>query len=55
MTDDDLGEALADLEDTRATTEKELKIIRGRQAALEELERDRDTLLESYAAMVPER
>jgi len=54
MTDDDLGEALAELEDTRATAEKELKIIRGRQAALEELERDRDTLLESYAAMMPE-
>jgi hypothetical protein len=36
------------------TAEKELRAIRGRQAALGELERDRDTLLESYPAMVPE-
>ncbi len=54
MTDDDLGEALAELESIRATAEKELRAIRGRQEALEELERDRDTLLESYAAMMPE-
>jgi hypothetical protein len=32
----------------------ELKAIRGRKAALEELERDRDALLESYAGMVPD-
>ena len=54
MSDDDLGEALAELEETRATTERELAAIRGRQAALEELERDRDALLESYAGMMPE-
>ena len=54
MTDDDLSEALAEIEDTRATAEKELKAVRARQAVLEELERDRDTLLESYAAMMPE-
>jgi hypothetical protein len=54
MSDDDLGEALAELEETRPTTERELAAIRGRQAALEELERDRDALLESYAGMMPE-
>jgi site-specific DNA recombinase len=54
MTDDDLAEALAELDDTRATAESELKDIRGRKAALEELERDRDALLESYASMMPE-
>ena len=53
MTDDDLSEALAELEDARATAEKELRAIRGHQEALEELERDRDTLLESYTAMMP--
>jgi hypothetical protein len=54
MSDDDLAEALAELDETRATAERELKSIRGRKAALEELERDRDALLESYAGMVPE-
>jgi site-specific DNA recombinase len=54
MTDDDLAEALAELEDTRGTAERELHSIRGRKAELEELERDRDVLLESYAGMVPE-
>ena len=54
MSDEDLAEALAELEDTRATAEKEIGTIRGRKAVLEELERDRDVLLESYAGMVPE-
>jgi hypothetical protein len=54
ITDDDLAEVLAELEDTRITAQTELETVRGRKAALEELERDRDTLLESYAGMVPE-
>ena len=54
MSDDDLAEALAELEDTRATAEMELKVIRGRKAALEKLERDRDALFESYAGMMPD-
>jgi site-specific DNA recombinase len=54
MSDDDLVQALAELDDTCATAESELKAIRGRKAALEELERDRDALLESYASMMPE-
>ena len=54
MSDDDLAEALSELEETCATAERELKAIRGRKAALEELERDRDALLESYAGMMPE-
>jgi hypothetical protein len=37
MSDDDLAEALAELDETRATAERELKSIRGRKAALEEL------------------
>jgi hypothetical protein len=54
MTDEDLSEALDELEDTRVTAEKELRAIRGHQEVLKELERDRDTLLESYAAMMPQ-
>ena len=54
MTDDELDEALAELEETRTTAEEELAAIRGRKEILEELERDRDALLESYAEMTPE-
>lgn len=54
MTDEELGEALAELEDARQTAETELRALRGRQEAIEQLERDKDTLLEFYARMVPE-
>jgi hypothetical protein len=49
MSDDDLAEALSELEETCTTAERELKAIRGRKAALEELERDRDALLEAIS------
>src|SRR5215207_7633472 len=54
MTDEELDEALAELEETRMTAEEELAAIRGRKEILKELERDRDALLESYAEMTPE-
>ncbi len=54
MTDEELDEALAELEEIRMMAEDELAIIRGRKENLEELERDRDALLESYAEMTPE-
>jgi hypothetical protein len=54
MSDVELDEALAELEETRATAERELAAVTGRREALEALERDRDALLESYAAMAPE-
>ena len=54
MTDEELDEALAELEKIRMTAEDELAVIRGRKENLEELERDRDALLESYAEMTPE-
>src|SRR5215210_3853325 len=54
MTDEELDEALAELEETRVTAEEELVAIRGRKEILEELERDRDALLNSYAQMTPE-
>ena len=54
MTDEELDEALAELEETRVTAEEELATIRGRKEILEKLEQDRDALLESYAQMTPE-
>src|SRR5688500_6932257 len=54
MTDEELDAALAELEETRTTVEEELASIRGRKEILEELERDKDALLESYAQMTPE-
>jgi site-specific DNA recombinase len=54
MTDEELDEALAELEETRTTAERELASIRGRKEILGDLERDRDALLESYAQMTPE-
>ena len=54
MTDDELDEALAELEETRMMAEEQLAAIRGRKEIIEELERDRDTLLESYAKMTTE-
>ena len=54
MTDEELDEALAELEETRRMAEEELAAIRGRKEIIEELERDRDALLESYAEMTPE-
>jgi len=53
LSDEELDEALAELEDIRETAKKELRAIRTRQEVLENLERDRDALLESYASMAP--
>jgi multidrug resistance efflux pump len=53
LTDEELDEALAGLEDMRETAEKELRAIRARRETLQDLERDRDALLESYASMTP--
>jgi site-specific DNA recombinase len=54
LTDEELDEALAELEDARETAETELRAIRGRREVLENLERDKDALLESYASMTSE-
>jgi site-specific DNA recombinase len=53
LTDEELDEALAELEDTRQTAEKELRAISARRETLEKLERDKEALLESYARMTP--
>ena len=54
MTDEELDEELAELDETRLMAEEELAALRGRKEILEELGRDRDALLESYAQMTPE-
>jgi hypothetical protein len=54
MTLEELGTKLRELDSTRTTAERELATLRGRRQRVEELEQDRDALLESMAAMVPE-
>jgi site-specific DNA recombinase len=54
ITFDELGAKLRELEDQRSTAEEELDNLQVRRARLEDLERDRETLLEEYAGMLPE-
>jgi hypothetical protein len=50
----ELRGTVLELDETRRTAERELEALRGRQEIVEQLKRDRDTLLEHYADMVPE-
>jgi len=50
---DELRAKLIGLEETRDTAHKELAALEARREQLAELERDRDTLIERYARMVP--
>ena len=54
MSRDELKAKLARLEETRETAEKELKGLRTRQEKLEELQRDKDTVLEHFTTLAPE-
>jgi DNA repair exonuclease SbcCD ATPase subunit len=54
MTLEELGSKLRELENTRGTAERELATLRGRRQRVQELEQDRDALLQSMAEMVPE-
>jgi acyl transferase domain-containing protein len=54
MTDEELNEALLELEETRRTAERELEALRHRHEELEALERDRDAITVSWAAAVPD-
>ena len=54
MSLDELGTALEELEETRKTAERELRSLRSQQECIEELERDKDALLDYYAALAPE-
>jgi site-specific DNA recombinase len=54
ITFDELGAKLRELAVDRATAERELEELNLRRSRLEDLERDKETLLEDYASMVPE-
>ena len=51
---DDLRAKLATLEETRETAQRELEALSRRREEIEELERDRDTLLDSLEAVAPD-
>jgi hypothetical protein len=53
ITFEELGAKLRELEGQRATAEDELDNLRLRCARVEDLERDRETLLEAYVGKVP--
>ncbi len=54
ITFDELRAKLASLEEIRETAERELEALGARREHLERLERDVETLLETYARMAPE-
>jgi hypothetical protein len=54
MTLEELGSKLKDLDETRLHAERELRALKDSQARVEELEADRDTLLESFSGQIPE-
>jgi chromosome segregation ATPase len=54
MNREELKAKLAQLEEARETAEKELRALRTRQLKIEELQRDKDALLEHYASLAPE-
>jgi hypothetical protein len=54
MTEAELDAALAELEETRTTAEWELAALHNRQEAIAKLEREKEALLEYYAAIAPE-
>jgi site-specific DNA recombinase len=54
MTLDELGVALDELAEERRTVERELTTLQSRREALEQLELDKEALLEHYARIAPE-
>jgi site-specific DNA recombinase len=54
ITFDELGAKLRELAADRATAERELEDLNLRRSRLEDLERDKETLLQDYASMAPE-
>lgn len=54
ITDEELDEELAALEETRLTTERKLGELRQHKQRVEEMERDRDSVLEHYVALAPD-
>ena len=53
ITFDELRTKLCDLRKTRESAERDLEALRKQKEHLEELEKDRDILLEPWAEMVP--
>jgi hypothetical protein len=47
-------EELAALEETRRTAERDLKNLRQHKELVEQMEQDRDAVLEHYASLAPE-
>ena len=54
ITFDELREKLAGLEEGRKVAEGELEALEAKRSRLEQLEQDKETVLEAYAAMAPE-
>ena len=54
ITFDELREKLAGLEEGRKVAEGELQALEAKRSRLEQLEQDKETVLEAYAAMAPE-
>jgi hypothetical protein len=54
MTYAELDSKLAELEKVQKTAERELQTLKERTERLEQLEKDKDALLEYYAALAPE-
>jgi hypothetical protein len=54
ITDEELDEELAALEEARRTAERELDALRQHKERVEQMERDRDAVLDYYATLAPE-
>jgi hypothetical protein len=54
ITFEELGAKLRETDEARGMAERELAEIEGRRGRIEQLERDRDAIMEHYARMVPE-
>lgn len=54
ITDQDLDEALAELEEARKAAHGELETLKHRRERIEQLERDKEALLDYYEGMAPE-
>jgi DNA repair exonuclease SbcCD ATPase subunit len=50
----ELREKLVGLEESRKVAEGEIKVLEAKRSRLEQLEHDKETVLEAYAAMAPE-
>jgi site-specific DNA recombinase len=54
MSDEDLDEALVELEEARTSAQRELEALKHYRERIEELERDKEALLDYYEAVAPE-